>query len=102
MLYEVITQSCRHFYEALPLNTSKGFALKKLKELLSLEDYTVIAVGDYHNDIEMLKLADVAFAPANAVEDVKEIADVVLTETNEESPISMVIDYIFSEYGKTI
>ena len=26
-------QSCRHFYEALPLNTSKGVALKKLKEL---------------------------------------------------------------------
>lgn len=89
-------QTCRHFYEVLPKNISKGEALKVLKELYELNDYTIVAVGDFDNDIEMLKIADIGIATANAIDRVKEIADIVLEESCNENAIAKVIDYIFS------
>lgn len=94
-------QSCRHFYEGLPKGTSKGSALKKLKNLCNYEDYTIIAVGDFNNDIEMLKYADIGIATGNANQDVKDIADIVLEESCNENAISKVIEYIFSQIEVT-
>ena len=88
-------RSAPKYFEMLPMNISKGTALKKMRELCGLNDYTIVAVGDYNNDIEMIKYADVGFCPSNATDDVKEVADVVLDVSCEESAISAVIDYIF-------
>lgn len=87
-------QSCEFFYEIIPENVSKGYALEKMIELTGFDDFTVFAVGDYYNDIEMLKAANVGFAVANAHSDVKEIADIVLDSGCEENAISEVIEYI--------
>lgn len=87
-------QSCEFFYEIIPENVSKGYALKKLLELSDFKDFTVAAAGDYYNDIEMLEAADIGFAVANAHPDVKEIADIVLNRSCEENAISDVIEHI--------
>ena len=87
-------QSCEFFYEIIPENVSKGYALEKMIELTGFDDFTVFAVGDYYNDIEMLKAANVGFVVANAHSDVKEIADIVLDSGCEENAISEVIEYI--------
>ena len=49
--------------------------IKRLKELYGGRVHTVIAVGDYENDIEMIKKADIGYAVANAVPAVKAVAD---------------------------
>ena len=90
-------KSCRMFYEILPQNVSKGNALKFLKQKLGLEDYTIVAVGDYNNDIEMMKFADVSIAPANACDEVKNISDIVLDKTCDEGAIAEAIKYIFKK-----
>lgn len=90
-------KSSRFFYEILPEHTSKGTALDVLKDIENLHDYTIVAAGDFNNDIELLKNADVGVAPANASEDVKAIADIVLDKTCDENAIAKVIEYIFTQ-----
>ncbi len=90
-------QSCRHFYEVLPKGTSKGTALRKLRLLCEFENYTIVAVGDYNNDIEMIKYADIGIATENALPAVKNAADIVLDVSCENNAISKVIEYIFSQ-----
>jgi hydroxymethylpyrimidine pyrophosphatase-like HAD family hydrolase len=58
--------------------------LQKLKKHLNgTKKRTVIACGDFENDTEMLKAADVAVAPENALDSVKEVADLVLCHCQE-------------------
>ncbi len=97
--YFTYVQSCAFFYEVLPKGNSKGTALKRLRDMTGLNNYTVVAVGDYANDIEMLEYADIGVATANASDDVKAIADIVLDKTCDENAIANVIDYIYNKYG---
>ncbi|MDO5125775.1 MAG: HAD hydrolase family protein, partial [Ruminococcus sp.] len=93
--------SAPQYFEMLPLNISKGTALQKMRESCGFDDYTFVAVGDYNNDIEMIKYADVGICPSNATDDVKNTADIVLDISCEDDVIAHVIDYIFkitSEY----
>ena len=60
-------------------HVSKALGIQKLKKCLNgAKKRTVIACGDYENDIRMLQVADVAVAPENALDRVKEVADLVL------------------------
>lgn len=53
---------------------NKGAGLQKLLELYDVDADHLMAFGDYHNDIQMLKLANHSYAVQNAHEDVKSIA----------------------------
>jgi len=97
--YFTFVQSCAFFYEVLPKGNSKGTALKRLRDMAELNNYTIVAVGDYANDIEMLEYADIGIATANASDDVKAIADIVLDKTCDENAIASVINYIYNKYG---
>ena len=77
-------------YEILPKGTSKGNALCKLAELLKIDIKKTIAVGDYDNDVSMIKAAGIGFAVANAVDKAKEAADYI-TVSNEENAIAAII-----------
>lgn len=84
-------------YEILPKGISKGTALEKLTEILGLDINKTIAVGDYNNDISMLRKAKAGVAVANALDEVKAAADYV-TVSNEEHAIAQIIRDI--ESGK--
>ncbi len=93
-------RSSKEYYEILPQNISKGAGLEAMRKLCGLEDETIVAVGDYNNDIEMLKAADVGICPSNAVSDVKKIADIVLDVSCEEDAIAEVIDIIYKKLAE--
>ncbi len=78
-------------YEILPKGASKGGALLKMAELLNIDAGKTIAVGDYNNDISMIKSAGVGFAVANAVPEAKAVANHV-TVSNDEHAIAAIID----------
>ena len=80
------------YLEYLPYGVTKGSALSKLREYIGSE-YKIYAVGDYNNDIEMLKAADVGIAMKNAISSLKEIADVV-TVSNDENAIADIINNV--------
>jgi hydroxymethylpyrimidine pyrophosphatase-like HAD family hydrolase len=48
----------------------------------------ILAIGDYNNDLEMVQFANIGGAPANAIDEVKNVADIVLDVTNNESCIA--------------
>jgi phosphoglycolate phosphatase (TIGR01487 family) len=63
----------------LPAGVSKGSGLEAALELFGISAHNTMAVGDAENDHAMFEVAELAIAPANALQPVKEHADVVLT-----------------------
>ncbi len=84
-------RSERRLYEILPKNSSKGNLLLKMAELLGIDRKRTVAVGDYNNDVSMVKLAGVGFAVANAIDEVKAAADYITVDNNH-SAIAAIID----------
>ena len=78
-------------YEILPKGASKGRLLLKLAELLGIEPSKTIAVGDFNNDVSMVRAAGLGFAVANAVDEVKAVADHI-TVSNNENAIATIIE----------
>lgn len=81
-------QSEKTLYEILPKGVSKGSGMKRLASLLGVDK--TVAVGDYFNDISMIKAAKVGIAVGNAVDEAKEAADIV-TVDNDHSAIAKII-----------
>lgn len=86
-------RSERKLYEILPKGISKGSVLPRLADHLSIDMRKTIAVGDYNNDIAMLRAAGIGIAVDNARPEVKAVADYV-TVDNEHSAIAKIISDI--------
>ncbi|MBQ8310822.1 MAG: HAD family phosphatase [Clostridia bacterium] len=83
-------RSEKMLYEILPKGVSKGSVLLKMAELLGIDPRCTIGIGDYNNDIELLRVAGLGVAVANARPEVKAIADHV-TVSNESHAIARII-----------
>jgi Cof subfamily protein (haloacid dehalogenase superfamily) len=83
-------RSEKSLYEILPKGVNKGLALSKLVEYLKVDINKTIAIGDFDNDVGMLKAAKLGVAVANASKAAKDAADIV-TVSNEEHAIARVI-----------
>lgn len=70
--------SSQHFAEIVSSNAGKGYAMEVLSDITGVPLERFIAMGDAHNDIEMIKKAGVAFAMGNAILPVKEASDKIL------------------------
>ena len=94
--YADFVTSGTNFHEMLPRGCSKGSALKKLVEIYGLDDYVTAAMGDYINDMEMLRAADIAVCPANSHEDVKGMCDIVTEEDCEHGAVARALRTVCS------
>ena len=83
-------RSERTLFEILPKGVNKGLAIKNLVVHLGVKPEKTIAIGDYDNDVGMLREAGVGIAVANASPSAREAADVI-TVSNEEHAIARVI-----------
>lgn len=79
--------------EILPKGSNKGEVLPRLAEHVGIPMSHVLAMGDYYNDLEMIRAAGVGIAMGNAMPEVKAVADVV-TVTNDEHAVARVIEDI--------
>ena len=77
-------------YEILPKGVNKGSVLPELARLLGLDPARTIGIGDYNNDVALLQAAGFGVAVANAVPEVKAVADYV-TVSNQEHAIAAII-----------
>lgn len=80
--YQVDIYSTDQWLELVPKHVSKANAILKLKEMLGADH--VVAFGDAINDREMFEAADEAYAVANAVDELKEIATGVIGSNDED------------------
>jgi Cof subfamily protein (haloacid dehalogenase superfamily) len=79
-----ITKSKPNFLEVLHPEGTKGHAVTFLAKHFGFELSEVIAIGDSWNDHEMLEVAGLGVAMANAVPALKEIANYVTLSNNDE------------------
>lgn len=79
------------YLEIVARDVSKGNMLGELMNIDKFKGKKVIATGDFHNDIEMLQIADCGVAPANAHEDVKKVADEIAVSNDDD----LIHDIIF-------
>ena len=86
-------RSEKSLYEILPKGVSKGALILKMAELLGISPDKTIAIGDYNNDVSMIKSAKLGVAVSNAVEEAKAVADYV-TVSNEEDAIWHIVDLL--------
>lgn len=90
-------RSERSLYEILPKGVDKGTVLPRMAEYMGIPIERTVAVGDYNNDIGMIRAAGLGIAVTNARDEVKAVADHI-TVSNEESAIARIISDI--ESGK--
>jgi len=105
-VYEAFTQnpipglrlafSQEHLLEFMPERMDKAQGLKMLAQRLGIDMAQVVAVGDNYNDIEMVQAAGYGFAVANAVPELKQIADHVTSTTNNQSALVEVVEQVIA------
>jgi hypothetical protein len=75
--------------------SNKGMGLSYVADTLGFSSDRVIAIGDGHNDIEMLEYAHLGVAVKNSHPDVLKIADLVLPHTAKENAVLIFLsDYL--------
>ncbi len=79
-----IVLSSPFLLEIIPLGTSKGAGLAWLLDYLHIPAEEVLALGDAENDVEMLQMARIGVAMANAMPMVKEAANYIVSSNDED------------------
>ena len=79
------------WYKFSAKNATKECAIEFLCSHLGISAKSIIAFGDDHNDVGMLKLCGTGVAMGNAIEEVKKAADFV-TLTNDEDGVAAFLE----------
>ena len=88
--------SSKIFMEVVKKGVSKGNIMEQTAKKAGVSLKNVIAVGDSHNDISMIKKAGLGIAVANAESEVKEVADFITEKSCDKDAIAEVIEkFIF-------
>lgn len=78
------------FIDVQHADVSKGKALERLASLRGIDRSRIMAIGNYYNDIDMLRFAGLGIAMGNSPDEVKRAADAV-TLSNEEDGVAHAI-----------
>lgn len=82
-----------HYFEMLPLGVNKGSGFEKLLKIMGREDAFTVGVGDYNNDIELIKASKLGVAVGSALNEVKAAADIIVCDNNS-GAVCEVVEYI--------
>ena len=91
-----VTQSSFDLLEFLHPAVSKVNALKAIATDLGIAPAEIVAIGDNHNDIGMIRYAGLGIAMGNAHDEVKAAADLV-TLSNAEEGVAVVIEKLIQD-----
>lgn len=85
--------------EVVNKGVNKGNAVLKLAELLGVEKRNTAAIGDYYNDVDMLKSVEHPVCCGQAPDDIKAISEYVTCHCNN-GAVADFINYIKTKYIK--
>ena len=91
-----VTKACVEVssLELSPKGVHKGVGLVHLCEKLQIPINQTIAVGDSHNDKDIMEIAGLAVAMNNAIEDIKAIADEVVADCDHDGVKEAIEKYL--------
>lgn len=81
-----------YFFEVMPLEADKGFALERVATLHGIRREEVMAIGDSWNDEGMLRWAGVGVAMANGAEVIRRLAQWVTTRGHDADGVAEAVD----------
>lgn len=88
-----------NYFEMMPKGASKGSALHELCELLEIPAKNTIVIGDYYNDLDIMKQAGHAVAMGNAPLEVQMAADEVI-EDNTRGGVGQFLYRLIKQYDE--
>eukprot|EP00879_Flechtneria_rotunda_P009407 GHRR01009849.1.p1 GENE.GHRR01009849.1~~GHRR01009849.1.p1 ORF type:complete len:357 (+),score=113.98 GHRR01009849.1:259-1329(+) len=94
-----ITTALSGMLEVLPLGASKGAGVQWLLNHLSKDASGLLALGDGENDIEMLQMAAIGVAMGNAGQNLRSIADAVVSSNDEDGVAEAVHEFVLGPRG---
>lgn len=77
-----------YFLTILHPEGDKAHALIKVMEYLERDSSDITVFGDSVNDLGMFALAGTSVAVSNALDEVKSVADVILSHSNDEDAVA--------------
>jgi hydroxymethylpyrimidine pyrophosphatase-like HAD family hydrolase len=72
-----VTLAGEGFLDVLAPGVSKGTALERYLATLVCRPDLVVCAGDHLNDLDLLRVGDLAAAPANAPASLRDLADII-------------------------
>ncbi len=98
LMGHTVVSSWPESLELISERNTKGAAVIRLKKLLGAR--VLVTVGDYENDVSMLKAADIGYAMGDAVKGAKMAADRI-TLPSGEGAIAKIISDLEAEFSKS-
>ncbi len=83
----------RNYYEQTPVGINKASGLLELCKIQKIKKGGFFAIGDYYNDLEMIKKADISAVPSESPDDIKAYADFI-AGTCRDGAVADFIDYL--------
>jgi len=74
----------------------KFLAVRKIMEMYDISREELLAIGDSHNDFEIIQFAGIGVAMGNCVEDLKKIADHIVPDNNNSGVAFAINNYAFN------
>jgi Cof subfamily protein (haloacid dehalogenase superfamily) len=87
-------QSSAELLDVAQKGITKAHAIQNLCRELKIEQDETAAIGDQLNDLDMIEYAAVGIAMNNAVPRVKEAAQFITKDTNDQSGVAEALEYI--------
>ena len=87
-------QTADNLYEYMDPRINKGFGIEKACKHYGITPDHVVAFGDAENDEAMIETVGLGVAMANASDELKKIADVVLKETNDQDGLDHFVENV--------
>jgi 5-amino-6-(5-phospho-D-ribitylamino)uracil phosphatase len=84
------------YYDILRKDVSKWQGICLIAKEFDISSEKIITVGNYTNDIEMIRRAGTGIAVQNALEEVKNAADYVTSRTNNQNIVAEIITQFIS------
>ncbi len=89
-------KSRAHYLEMVAQGVDKGVAILRLGEIFGIQKDEIMAFGDGQNDLSMIAAAGTGCAMGNAVESLKQAADIIAPKNTEDGVAQILEQYLQS------
>ena len=89
-------KSSAHYLEIIAQGVDKGVAILRLGELFGIQKDEIMAFGDGQNDLSMIEAAGTGCAMGNAVESLKQAADIIAPKNTQDGVAQILEQYLQS------
>lgn len=91
-----ITKSHKRLLEIYNPEVNKGAALAIMANIFDIKQYQIIAMGDTGIDVPMIEYAGLGVAVENAMQECKDVADLITVDANDDAVAEIIQTYILS------